>query len=59
MSERRAILYLALGETIVWAGLYYLFPALLPRWEEMEGWPKTTLTAAFAGAVIMLSLIHI
>lgn len=53
MSERRAILYLALGETIVWAGLYYLFPALLPRWEEMEGWPKTTLTAAFAGAVIM------
>ncbi|MEX2408583.1 MAG: MFS transporter [Rhodovibrionaceae bacterium] len=53
MTPRRAILCLALGETIVWAGLYYLFPALLPRWEAFEGWPKTTLTAAFAGAVIM------
>lgn len=53
MTPRRAILCLALGQTIVWAGLYYLFPALLPQWEAVPGWSKTTLTAAFASAVIM------
>ncbi|HEX2019544.1 MAG TPA: MFS transporter [Aurantimonas sp.] len=52
MNLRRALLCLALGETIVWAGLYYLFPALLLRWEEAEDWPKTLLTAAFAAAVM-------
>ena len=31
MNARRAVLCLALGETILWAGLYYLFPALWKR----------------------------
>ncbi|WP_417514552.1 MFS transporter [Minwuia sp.] len=57
MTIRRAIIFLALGETIVWAGMYYLFPALLLRWEAAEGWSKTTLTAAFAGAVIVSGLV--
>ena len=56
MNTRLAVLCLALGQTIVWAGMYYLFPALLLRWEEAEGWSKTTLTAAFAGALVMSGL---
>lgn len=56
MNPRLAVLFLALGQTIVWAGMYYLFPALLLRWEEAEGWSKTTLTAAFAGALVMSGL---
>lgn len=57
MTLSRALLCLALGETIVWAGLYYLFPALLLRWEEAEAWPKTLLTAAFAAAVMVSALV--
>lgn len=57
MTQRRAIVCLALGETIVWAGMYYLFPALLLRWEAAEGWSKTGLTAAFAGAVIVSAVV--
>ncbi len=53
MNARLAIACLAFGQTIVWAGMYYLFPALLLRWEDAEGWSKTTLTAAFAGALVM------
>lgn len=56
MNARLAIACLAFGQTIVWAGMYYLFPALLLRWEDAEGWSKTTLTAAFAGALVMSGL---
>lgn len=57
MTPSRAVTLLALGQTIFWAGLYYIFPALLLRWEVAEAWPKTTLTAAFAGAVIVSALV--
>lgn len=56
MTVRRAIIQLAIGQTIFWAGLYYIFAALLIRWEMAEGWPKTTLTAAFSGAIIMAAI---
>ncbi len=56
MKTSHAVLCLALGETILWAGLYYIFPALLLRWELAEGWSKITLTAAFTGAVIMSAI---
>ncbi|WP_416897767.1 MAG: MFS transporter [Minwuia sp.] len=56
MSPRRAILCLAVGQTLVWAGTYYLFPALLLRWEAAEGWSKTTLTGGFTAALILTAL---
>jgi hypothetical protein len=34
---------LAIGETLVWAGLFYIFAALLLSWERDLGWPKTGL----------------
>lgn len=56
MSVRRAIIQLAIGQTIFWAGLYYIFAALLIRWEMAEGWSKTTLTGAFTGAILMAAI---
>ena len=47
---------LALSQTIIWAGLYYIFPALLVKWEADLGWSKTALTAAFAAAIAAAAL---
>lgn len=57
MRAAHAVLCLAFGETIVWAGFYYLFPALLLRWEADAGWSKTWLTAAFAAAIIVSAIV--
>jgi predicted MFS family arabinose efflux permease len=38
-----AIWLLALGQTLGYAGLVYIFGALLLPWEEALGWSKTTL----------------
>ncbi|TVQ55268.1 MAG: MFS transporter [Rhodobacteraceae bacterium] len=65
-SRRAAAVWsLALGETVVWASLYYLFAALLLVWERSLGWDKaaialgltlalatSALTAPLAGRVI-------
>jgi len=56
MKTSRAILCLALGQTILWAGMFYIFPALLLRWEAAEGWSKTTLTAALSGAIVVSAI---
>lgn len=37
---------LAAGEIIVWAGLFYIFPALLLRWESSFDWSRIELTGA-------------
>jgi len=52
----RAILYLAIGQTLVWAGFYYLFPALLLRWEQTLSWSKTDLTAAITLAIFVSAI---
>lgn len=44
---------LALGEIIVWAGLFYVFPALLIQWENDLGWSRSELTAALTLAILM------
>ncbi|MEX0808500.1 MAG: MFS transporter [Dongiaceae bacterium] len=54
---RRIVWPLAIAETIIWAGVYYAFPALLPAWESDLGWSKTALSGAFTlslltGAVV-------
>jgi MFS family permease len=57
MRMDRAIWYLAAAEIIVWAGMYYLFPALLVRWEADLGWSKTDLTGAMMSAVATSALL--
>lgn len=48
-----AILLMAAGQILVWAGLYYVFPALLLKWEQSLGWSKADLTAAITLAVFV------
>lgn len=53
MFQDRAILCLAIGQTLAWASLYYVFPALLLRWEADLGWSKAELTGAVTMAVLI------
>jgi MFS family permease len=49
---QRAALPLAVAQTMTWASLYYLFPALLPAWQGALGWSKPELAGAFTAALI-------
>lgn len=46
MVRLSAVWQLAIAQTIVWAGLFYAFPALILRWETEFGWGKAELTGA-------------
>ena len=51
---------LAIAETIVWAAMYYAFPALLPQWERDLGWSRTELSFAFTlSLVVSASLVPV
>ena len=52
---RRIVWSLAVGETIVWAAFYYLFPALLLEWERDLGWSKTELAGAFTLSLVVFA----
>lgn len=49
--DTAALGMLATAETIVWAGLFYLFPILLLRWEDDLGWPRGDVALAFTLAL--------
>lgn len=53
MTDRQAIWCLAFGQTLIWSGTYYLFPALIVRWEEYFGWSRAELTAAFTASILV------
>ena len=57
MLKDRAIIFLAIGQTLVWAGLYYVFPALLVRWEQSLGWSRVDLTAAITLAIFVSAFV--
>ena len=44
---------MALGQGLVWAGMFYSFPALLPHWERGLGWSKASLSGAFTLALLL------
>ena len=44
---------MAAGQTMAWASLLYVYPALLLRWEQSLGWSKTLLTIAVSLALVM------
>jgi MFS family permease len=52
MNDKHAIWALAVAETLVWAGLFYSFPALFIRWEAEFGWSKPELTGALTLALL-------
>lgn len=53
---RGSILALAVAETLVWAGTFYLFPALLLHFERELGWSKTELAGAFTTSLLVSAL---
>ena len=53
MHRDSAIYLLALGQTLAWATIYYVFPALMLRWEQDLGWSKVELTAAITIAILV------
>ncbi|MDH3668482.1 MAG: MFS transporter [Paracoccaceae bacterium] len=56
-SLRIDILPLAVAQLVIWASMYYSFPALLPDWERDLGWSKTQLSGAFTGALLITALL--
>lgn len=58
MKIRRdpALLYLAIGQTLIWASIYYVFPVLLLRWEDDLGWSKSDLTLAITMALLVAAV---
>jgi len=56
MLKDRAILTLAVTQTLVWGGLFYVFPALLLRWEADLGWSRADLAFAIMLATLAAAL---
>ncbi len=56
MKLDKVILSMAVGQVFTWAGLYYVFPALLLRWEQDLGWSRSELTTAITLAVLVSAL---
>ncbi len=52
MSDRQAVWCLAFGQTFVWAGVFYIFPALIIMWEADFGWSRSEITAALTFAIL-------
>ena len=50
------IYLLAIGQTLAWASIYYIFPAFLLKWEQDFGWSKADLTAAITIATLVSAL---
>ena len=48
-----AVNRLAIGQTLAWGAIYYIFPALLLRWEADLGWSKIDLTTAITLSVLV------
>ncbi|WP_216712979.1 MFS transporter, partial [Photobacterium sanctipauli] len=46
-----ATILLATAQTILWASLYYIFPATLLEWEANHSWSRSDLTLAFTLAI--------
>ena len=54
---RRIVWPLAIAQIIMWAAMYYMFPALLLEWERDLGWSKTELSGAFTLALAMSAVL--
>lgn len=56
-SFKRIVWPLAVAQTLLWAGLYYLFPVLLEAWERDLGWTKAELTGALTAALLVAAVL--
>lgn len=51
-ASSAGVILLGIGETIIWACVFYIFAALLLTWEQALGWPKTDLTLGLTVAIL-------
>ena len=56
MTDRRIIGQLAVGQTLIWATVYYVFPAMLLTWEGELGFSRAALTGAISVAILISAL---
>lgn len=56
MFRDRAIVLLALGQTLIWAATFYIFPAMILRWEAHFDWSRGELTTALTVSIIMTAV---
>jgi MFS family permease len=54
---RQIVWPLAIAETIVWAAMFYSFPALILVWERDLGWSKTELSGAFTLSLVVSAVL--
>jgi len=54
---KRIVWPMAIAQTLLWAGAFYLFPALLGAWEQEFGWSKQALTGAFTIALLLSAVV--
>ncbi len=54
-GDAAAVWLLALGQTLIYAGTYYSFPALLPALEVATGWSKSVLAAGPTLAFLLMA----
>jgi MFS family permease len=50
------VLALMLSQTVIWAAIFYSFPALVLRWQAEFGWSATTTMGAFSLALAVQGL---
>ncbi len=50
---KRIVWPLAVAQTLLWAGAFYLFPSLLGAWERDPGWSRTEVAGAFTTALLL------
>lgn len=55
LSTRNAVAMIAVAETLVWAGLYYSFPALIEQWRLETGWGLPQITGALTVSLLVSS----
>ncbi len=54
---KRIVWPLAIAQMLLWAGLYYLFPALLDAWERDLGWSKAELSVGLTSALLVAAVL--
>lgn len=56
-AQKLAVALLAVGQTLVYAGVYYAFPAILPDLEAMTGWSKAALALGPSLSYLLMALL--
>ena len=53
MFKDRAVIALAIAETLIWAATFYVYPAMILRWEAAFGWSRLEVTGAVTLALFL------